>query len=219
MDRFPSGRRWLHLAVVMLCAASLSLSGCSMLATLAYVIQPNDVKAAYPGLVGKRVAVVCRPVEELHYANANVAQDLAKLVGIKLTKNVKKIEVIDQNEVSQWTDENNWTDYAQIGRALDADMVVAIDLEQFSLNEGPTLYRGSAQINLAVYDVKNKKQQVYHRGMPRAVYPPNTGIPTSDKNEAEFRYQYLEVLSEQVGRHFYDHNARDDFASDSKILN
>lgn len=220
MDRILRGAGAWRLAIVLLCATSVALSGgCSILATVAYIVQPNDVKADFAGLVGKRVAVVCRPVVELQYANANVARDLAKAVGVLLSQNVKKIDVIDQNEVAQWTDENDWNDYPQIGKALDADMVVAIDMEHFSINQGPTLYQGNSQIHLAVYDMKKNKQQVYNKALPRAIYPPNTGIPTSEKNEAEFRYQFIEVLSQQIARHFFDHDSRVDFANDSTVLN
>ncbi len=41
----------------------------------------------------------------------------------------------------------------------------------------------------------------------------------TDRSESEFRRQYMAVLAEHIARHFYAHDPRADFASDTNVLN
>lgn len=206
----------LTLAGVTGLAAS---SGCNVVATAMYVFTGNMEKADCKLLDGKRVAVVCRPVTSLQYRNSSVARDLAKYVGMLLQKNGSKIEVIPQREIAQWADENNWEEYIEIGRAVNADYVLGIDLEEFGLYQGQTLYQGKANYSISVYDVKKGGEPVYEKAPPQTLFPPTGGIAASEKPEAQFRRDFLAVLSEQIGRFFYDHDRTSDFASDSTALN
>src|SRR6476660_7458306 len=135
MDRF----RKQPLLVVLVSIASagcVAATGCTLMATAMYVIQGSNTPADFNGLKGKRVAVVCRPITSLHFRDASVSRDLGKQVGILLEKNVDKIDIVDQREVFEWGDENDWEDYVEIGKALNADMVVGLDLEEFNLYQG-----------------------------------------------------------------------------------
>jgi len=150
------------LAAVLLTAGS----GCSTLLTAAYVLMPEDTPAEFAGLKGKHVAVVCKPIIELEFADAGSGRQLASVVGSLLQQNVRKARVIDQQEVARWIDEHAWVDYPTVGKALDADMVVGIDLEEFRLHEGTTLYRGRATIHVRVFDVAAGKVVFEIVGVP-----------------------------------------------------
>ena len=108
-------------------------SGCSTLLTAAYLIAPQDTPAEYKGLKGKHVAVICKPIVELEFSDAGSSRELAGTVGALIEKNVRKTRVISQDEVARWIDENSWIDYPTVGKSLDADMVVGIDLESFRM--------------------------------------------------------------------------------------
>jgi hypothetical protein len=218
MDRLHSQRAGLAMAVGALAASVMLASGCSLLATAMYFIEGTNTPADFSGLRGKRVAVICRPVTALHFRDSSVAQELAKQVGAVLEKNVGKIKLVDQRDVSEWADENNWDEYVEIGKALNADMVLGLDLEEFSLYQGQTLYQGKANLKISVYDVAEGKQPVFERNLPQAVYPPNAAIPAGEKPEPQFRRQFVNHLAELIARHFYDHDASVDFASDSTAL-
>src|SRR5688500_14766260 len=120
MDRTcsPATRRLLALFPLLLLTAASG--GCvNFFAAALYVLDGTDTQAAFDGLKDKRVVVVCRPPAALGYdSNANVAGELAKQVGALLGDKVKKIELIDQEEVAEWTDEHTWDDFTEIGRAL-----------------------------------------------------------------------------------------------------
>ena len=201
-----------------LLAAVTVAGGCNVLPTLMYITGADRVPAAYEGLEEKTVAVVCRPPATLQYRNATASTELAKQVGILLKQNVKKIQIIEQRKVAEWTDENDWDDYTEIGRAVAADMVVGIDLEHFSLHEDQTLLQGKASVQINVYDVKNGEEAVFEKALPQILFPPNSPIAASDKPESEFRRQFIQVLAAQIAKHFFAHESHLDFANDSTAL-
>lgn len=218
MERLRSQPVTLCLAISSLALAMSMASGCTLLATAMYIIEGTNTKADFGGLKGKRVAVICRPVTSLDFRDGSASRDLAKQVGVLLQQHVPKITVIDQRDVFEWADENDWEEYVEIGKALGADMVVGLDLEEFSLYQGQTLYQGKANVKIQVYDVAQGKEPVFEHHLPQAVYPPNAAIPAGEKPESHFRRQFVNHLSQLIARYFYDHDATVDFASDSTAL-
>jgi hypothetical protein len=218
MDR--STRRWQFRQIVawlMIVALAPLQSGCvNALATAAWLVKGNDVDADWNGLRNKRVAVVCRPLVELQYSTGTrSAQELAVIVGRLMSQRVRKITIVDPREVAEWTDENDWDDFAEVGKALKADMVVGIDVEEFSLYQSQTLYQGKARLAVTVYDVADGGKTVYNKSIPRVVYPPNRGVDTS-LPEDDFRRRFVAHLADIVGRHFYSHDGQADVALDAQ---
>jgi hypothetical protein len=191
-----------------------------MWTSLAYMLGGTDLPPDFDGLKGKKVLVVCRPVAGLDYRNARADQDLAKQVGALLQSKVQKITVIDQQKVAKRLDENPTEDYPAIGRALKAEMVVAVEMNSFSTVEGPTLWRGQSELTIKVYDLGKEKKGavVWEKALPASVYPPSCGIPMSDQSEREFRKTFITVLADQVARHFYYHDSHADIGLDTKAL-
>ncbi len=202
--------RLITLAAVVLPAAS----GCSTLFTAAYLFQPADVPAEFTGLRGKHVAIACRPIVELEFTDAGSARELASLVGAQIGSKVRRTRIISQQEVARWVDENSWVDYPSLGKSLDADLVVGVDLEAFRLHEGSTLYRGRATAHVKVYEVATKKI-VFEKRIDDFSFPANTAIPASDQSEAEFRGMFLQMLSQKISRCFHAYESREVFAEDS----
>jgi hypothetical protein len=191
--------------------------GCrSMLTSWALLTGSMENPPDFPGLKDKKVVVVCRPLVSLQ--NVSVSRDLAQQLSALLKKQVPKIKVIDQQKVAAWADEHTWEDFREVGKALGADMVVGIELSQFSIYEGQTLYRGKAVVTLKVYDLSKGKneQMVFEKHMPQSVYPPNAIIPASERLEPEFRREFVCVLADQIGRHFYAHDPQADITLDSQ---
>jgi hypothetical protein len=202
--------------VLCLCLVALvpPLSGCSTLLTVAYLVQPADMPAEFAGLKGKHVAVVCRPIVELEFSDAGSARELATLIDAQLEKNVRKIDIIGQQEVARWLDEHSWVDYQTLGKSLDADYVVGIDLERFRLHEGSTLYRGRATATVRVYDV-DKGDMAFEKRIDGFEFPANSAIPASDRSETEFRAMFLQMLSQKISRLFHAYESREAFAEES----
>ena len=206
------------LAAAMLAAAMLALaSGCVQLATtVAYSIKGTGTDVEFPGLKGKTVVVVCRPLASLQFGDVGASKAVANRVASLLKKNGSKIKVVSQQKVAEWTDENMWNEYPDVGKALGADMVVGIDLTSFSTYQGPTLYQGKATASIKVFDLKDDNKVVFEKDLPQTLYPPNIGIPIPEKSEADFRREFTAYLAGQIARHFYSYDSEDDFALDAQ---
>ena len=151
------------------------------------------------------------------YRNPTVPKDIARGVSRLLRQNVPKIEVIDQRKVEEWMDNNAWDEYAEVGKALDADLIMGVDLESFSIYEAQTLYKGRANVNVKVVDC-HTGETIVEKPLPQSVYPPNAVKTTDEMQEAEFRREFVGVLTDQIARHFYSHDPRAYFAADAKSI-
>jgi len=219
MDRLSLRRRIVLIAALMI--AALPAIGCtSGLFTVMYLFKGLDVDPDFKDLKGKKVAVVCRPTASLTYSNANVGRDLAQQITLLLQEQVPKIKTIDQKKIAKWIDENTWEEYTEVGKAMKADMVVAVDLESFSIYQGQTLYQGKADATIRVFDCTKtgRGKEVFHKNIPQAVYPPSSPIPASDRTEPEFRREFVLVLANQIARHFYAHDPHADLGQDAEAL-
>jgi hypothetical protein len=199
------------LAGAMLCS---SLGCAAPLAGALWVIKGTNVEPECTLLAKKKVAVVVRPPATLKFASANASRDLAAEVTKLLKANGKKIEVVDPREIAKWTDTNEWEDPTEIGKALDAELVLAIDLEDFRLYEGQTLYRGRANVSIKVHDIK-KDEVIWEKIPPQTIYPVNACVPTTEKQEGLFRREFIGILADDIGRLFYAHDKGDMVARDS----
>ena len=195
-------------------ALLITCSGCSTLLTAAYILMPEDTPAEFKGLKGKHVAVVCKPIVELEFTDAGSARELAATVGGLIERNVRKTRVIDQREVARWIDEHAWVDYPTVGKALDADLVVGIDLEEFRLHEGTTLYRGRATAHVRVFDISTGKV-VFEKRYDDFQYPADGAVPTSDRSEPQFRGMFLQILGGRISRSFHAYDSRTSFAEEN----
>jgi hypothetical protein len=215
MDGAVRASRWSGWTLFALLAL-VPLTGCTIMQAALIVMKGQDVKAEYTGLKDKTVAVICRPKDTLQYSSAGAAREISRRVSQLLGENVPKIKMVDQRKIAEWTDENSWDEYLELGKALDADYVVGIDLHQFSLREGTTLMQGKADIHVAVYEVATG-DTTWEKPLPSARFP-KTPVSSMEKSEPAFRKQFVQVLSEQIARHFYTHDAYIDFANDPTVM-
>jgi hypothetical protein len=217
---FPPYLARTRCAVVLAAVTFLALcaGGCvSALFTPLYMLNGNNIEAEFKGLKGKRVAVVCRPLVLMKYRNANVAKDLAREVTLLLKKNVPKIQVVEHGKVAEWMDENTWEEYVEVGKAVGAEVVVGIDLERFDLLAGQTVYQGRANVTLKVYDCKSKSE-LFSKSPPQIAYPANHVVSSLNKQEVDFRREFVSILADQIARHFYAHDPHADVAMDSRAM-
>lgn len=213
--------RWPHGLAALLLALTLSTSvGCvGILAQMGYWTGGNLVPAEYEGLEGERVAVVCVS-SNASYGVGVEAELLARGVDSLLKENVKKIEIVGQDEIADWVDKNDWDeiDYREVGRGVKADKVVAIDVSGFRLYEGQTLYRGRANVTVTVFDLKEGGKEAFRRRLPEIKFPASGVYHSSETSESAFRRTFIEVISRQVARYFYDFDMADRYGRDPASL-
>ena len=215
-----------RLSPAWLAAAGLALlvtstPGCIGLASnLMYAIRGGPkIKAEFAGLQKKRVAVVCVSSDGSG-GPRSAPRRLERESAAILEQNVKQIELIHQDDVVDWRENHDWdqSDYREIGRGLNAEMVVAVDLASFRLHEGRTLYRGQADLVVTVYDMTDDGNVAFRKEIHEFTFPRDGPRPTTEISEGRFRRLFVHVLAQQVGKHFYDYHLEDDFATDALSL-
>lgn len=208
-------RPFFHALALTLIALSLTSTGCiTAISNLLYVIKGRDLPAEYADLAEKRVAVV---VTTPSGTNADVSGVvMARQVHTLLSKNVKKIKMVNPEEVDEVVRDqpSGSRNMARLGDRLGVDYIVAVDLNGLELKEGATLYRGKCDCSVAVYQMGEGDRPVFRKDMPPFVYP-ETGLPVTDVSESKFRAMYLTVISERVARTFYPYDPISDVAIDA----
>ncbi len=202
-------------AILMLVTTVGCMGG---LAQLLYVIKGHKIPAEYNGLEGKRVAVVCVS-DASAYGPDTLTDTISKLVGMKLQNDVKNIEIIPAKKIEDWADQNMWdeADFKEIGQGLSADVVVGIEIGDYSIKEGSTLYQGRCEVTATVYDIKNEGRVDYFIGPDQFQFPaqPRPAIQTNDR---KFEAIFLAKLTEFISRRFCAYDRLDTVAEDASLL-
>ncbi|MEZ6092684.1 MAG: hypothetical protein R3C03_00375 [Pirellulaceae bacterium] len=213
-------RKQIYLAaIVALMIPVVASTGCiGAMAQLMYVIRGHKTKAAYDGLEGKTVAVVCVSDAEA-YGPDTLKYTVSKIVSLKLSQSVKKIKVVPPSKIEDWIDTNGWDqmDFTEIGRGVNADMVVAIEIAGYTIHDGATLYKGQSDLTVSVYDMKRDGQVQFVKGPENYVFPTN-GRPAIQSTDRQFEAVYLAKLNDHISKLFYDHDALDDVAEDASMM-
>ncbi|MEZ6137103.1 MAG: hypothetical protein R3C53_19595 [Pirellulaceae bacterium] len=205
-----------HLLAMVMIASLLASSGCvSFAANLIHAIGGNNRPAEYEGLKGKRVAVVVSTDQGL--SSDTVSATLSSQIQAHLNTNIDKIDVVRSVEIEKWLDANGWNDndYEQIGKGVEADVVLAVDVMNLTLKNGATLYRGLSDITVTVYDMEAGGKIMYRKQIPEFAYPNLGGTAITDTSEAKFRGAYLAYVARTVSGLFYEVEATEDFAIDA----
>jgi hypothetical protein len=218
MERsFSRQRSWILTSLLAMLV--VSTSGClhTLLATGIYVWQGgNIVDAKCKHLEEQRVVVVCRPPSSNEYRHAGAARSIGKQVSRKLRDNeVPGIDVVSPSEVDNWIDEQDWDNFKDLGRAVKATRIVYIELDNFDLYKGSTLYQGNANVNIQVFDMENGGKELWNKELGQILFPRNSGIPSADKSVQVFQKQFIEVVSSQIAEYFYKHDPNASFALDA----
>ena len=150
------------------------------------------------------------------YGDGATSTMIAEGVERILRRNVEDIDVVRQDEVADWMDTNDWdeTDYVEIGRGVKADMVVAIDIDAFSLHESKTLLKGRAELTTTVYDIQQGGKEVFRTTDHNFTFPTTHAVPSMATDTRTFQRTFIEMLAEHIAKNFYDYNMAEDFASD-----
>jgi hypothetical protein len=126
------------------------------------------------------------------------------------------IEVVRQDEISDWMDTNEWdeSDFVEVGRGVKADVVLAIDVDSFSVHDSKTLLKGRSRLTTTVYDVKQDGKELFRTTDREHTFPTSHEISTLSADWRTFQRTYIQVLAEHIAKNFYDYNMAEDFAKD-----
>jgi len=206
---------------ILLTVVLLTFTGCVGAASnLMYAIHGLKVEADYDGLAESRVAVVVVS-EASSYGPDTLASVVSRAMGIRLNQNVKDIQIVPQNQIENWQDTHSWdrVDFREIGRGVEAEKVVAIEIDSYSIHEGSTLYKGRSMVTTTVYDLTDDEGQiVYSQGPGEYLFPKSHARPVMSTTEQQFEALYLSKLVDNIARHFYEHDKAEGIAEDATSL-
>ena len=129
--------------------------------------------------------------------------------------NVTGIDIISQRQVDEWIDENDSDDYEELGKAVEAELVVHVELGHFELYSGPNVYQGNADVTVNVYDMNDRGRLVWGESLGEVLYPVNGGLAIQDKSVSAFQREFVEIVADAVAKKFYPHDPTADFAMDA----
>lgn len=212
----PTARRrvpaWLVLALLV-----AGLPGCSVGVMLGMMVMGRPlIPAALETMTGKslaeegkKVVVVCRAPQTM--GDSALSIDLLTQVSRKLK--LQEIDLVDPHKVATWVDDHGgtWDDVQELVDEFEADYVVAIEVDEFSYREinSPEMFRGRSKLTVRVYESQELDgvqhvPQIFYRPM-ESLYPLQKPVPVDRQSPRVFRRRYLDRLSDQIARLFYEH--------------
>lgn len=211
-------KRSRHFQMMIIAVLMIGSTGCiNLAANLLHAIHGNNVPAEFKGLAGQRVAIVCSTDQGFDGSATNSI--LTNNIHAALSMNVEDIDLVRHSEIEKWLDVHNWdqSDYVEIGKGVKADRVLAIEVSNMTLKNGPTLFRGQADVLVTVYDVSEGGKILYRKQMPEFAFPNTDGKPVSETSETKFRSFFLAILTRRISGLFYDVDATADYALDATM--
>lgn len=213
----PCERSTFFTAVLLACLV-LTQPGClGITSNLMHMVGADMIPPQFEELEDSRLAIVTT-TESSHYKDDVSAQILSKSVGAVLTQKVDGVKLVRQSEIDQWRDRVGWenNDLVAMGKAVEADKVVAIDLDNMTLRDGKSMFRGSADVVVTVYDCETG-DELYRREVDEYTFPRSAGQHITETSETRFRKVYLGMLAAEIGRSFHAYDLSDTFALDGAI--
>ncbi|HEV7281185.1 MAG TPA: hypothetical protein VGN57_13360 [Pirellulaceae bacterium] len=219
--RVRSWRRAISKIAFACLAASLPVghTGCAgALAQVLYMVNGgHKLPAKYDGLEDQRVALVVRSLDAMSGASPE-CDLMADRLTLFLKREVDDIEFAPRSEVESWIERGDGTqEYVDIGAAVDADKVLVVEMSNYALNEDATLFKGRADIDVIVFDVKSK-EEVFRQEMFDFAYPKNSGQPCTETTATRFELKFLTFTAGKISRLFYAYNIEEDFGEDATSL-
>ena len=205
--------------LLIIFATFATTTGCIQeMAQLLYVIKGHKIEPPFADLKGKKVAIVCNS-EEAAFGPDSLSVTIAKHIGIALATSEDKITIAAPAKVEEYIDANGWQEEnaAQLGDIVGADYVIVIDVDEYTIREGATLFKGRSDWTASIYDVAKDGQIAFSNGPNHFAYPEN-GRPSLQTSERVFESFYLGRLCDRISKQFVSYDKMDNFANEAIIL-
>ncbi|MEI8212808.1 MAG: hypothetical protein WCI02_11715 [Planctomycetota bacterium] len=210
---FSLRRSLLGLLILHLTA----VTGCAKVGGLLYMIKGRDLPAEFPALMDKKVAVVVTSDSGSHRDATSVV--MAHQVHRILSNKVKKIRLANPEEVEQVLSDQpaGPKNLSKVGKQLDVDYVISVQIQNLRLRDGATMYRGQCDCSVDVFEMAKGDMPVFRKQLPQFIYP-TSGVGITDMEEPKFQGMYLTVLSTRVARSFHPYDPHSDFGIDAAAI-
>jgi hypothetical protein len=205
----------LPAAAALLAWMMIVPAGCNWLRGIMVLTSPEPtqhVEAEFDGLAGKRVVIVVEAEMETLFDFPRIQREAAEQIAYYLTQHVPKVKPIPPREVADYRERGYRTEYQpshEIGEHFQADYVLRAELLTFATREeaSGSLYRGRADVALALYDVRAATPtDAVWSGRVKVSYPPSGPLGLGQITEEQVYSRTLHLLGERVAQKFFDHD-------------
>jgi hypothetical protein len=211
--------------VALLLVASLGCDPVATLGFLAYPFAPNLDDPVFslkiPNKESKVVLIFAHednasPSDAFRDADLMLARQLASLLTQQYKENKDKVKIVNVSQVYQYLrDQRDWVTQPKqdLGKHFDADFVVYCELGPMTMYEqgsGRTLYRGSAEIHISVFDVHEDEGECLKGDkFYSCVFPTTHPEDSSSMTPAAFRAKFLDRIAKDMVPYFASRPADD----------
>ena len=209
----------LALLLALVIATLATSTGCIQeMAQLLYVIKGYKIEPPFPALKDKKVAIVCNSNTPA-FGPDSLSVTISKHIALALATSEDQITIAAPAKVDEFIDANGWQEESaeQLGEAVGADYVVVIEVENYSIHEGATLYKGRSDWTASAYDVANGGKIAFSNGPNHYAFP-ETGRPSLQTSERVFESFYLAQLCDIISKQFISFDKMDSYANEALIL-
>lgn len=205
-------------------ALCLALAGCSFPQNLYFILpedkDPAECKRLADDKGKKEVKVVLwtemslDPREEFIQADRHLAVKLAEEIRHLSEENHEKVTVVKPNLVEQYKSRYpnlQAADLEKVGRYFEADYVIDLGIVKLSLYEpgaNQQIYRGQAQIDVSVLDMKHPDDIQYKEFNDRYPTEARGDMTPFDLTPTGFREKFLDHVAKRLAFYFVDHKRR-----------
>ena len=139
-------------------------------------------------------------------------QQIAERINRNLKSELNgKVRLITQQTIEQYNDENSWQDFTEVGRDLDVQRVVAIDIETLSVKNSGTMHQANLVFTVTVYDMEDDGEICFDKDF-EITFPTEGGAaPASSISERRFVGLLVKYVSRNISELFHSHNPRETF--------
>ncbi|CAN5727039.1 hypothetical protein BH23PLA1_BH23PLA1_41810 [soil metagenome] len=221
----PLARTRRNAARMVLALGLLGLAGGCDPRSLVYFLQPFEqtIKPPCPSLKGKKVVILTYAAAGPRTEIQSIDQDLASGLARILRQEVKRIEIVPQDKVQIWADAHpHYTSPSEAGLAFDADIVIFLEIEQYSTRDrlSPGMLSGSSRVHVQVHELKlptddrgkpiegqPRVSEVIHDDFVETIFPRVQGSFPIDSsiNPTSFGKKFFDLVVTEVSWHFVNH--------------
>ena len=201
------------IPLLLLIPLILTFAGClGAILTPIALIKGRDEPPKYNILLRGDVRVVVVPRSaafnafELQNAPNEIARHVNHLLDTK-TKN-KKLRVVEQRRVEAWLDDvnNNFDSFLDIGRDVNADIVIGFTIAGFQIRDprNPYLIQGKCTVHVEAFDVATGRLVASETFT--IIDPPSVPLHATNANvERAFRQDFTLVIAQHIAALFHPH--------------